>query len=115
MDRFATQIAAGGLLAMAAAMQWPGCKMLPKPASNAGPALCSFIMSAAHGTGLTLIPALMPLCSGEDSARRLLVSNPLLPVLATIGIHAAAMLAVTALLAFTAAVQRQAELNRLQG
>lgn len=67
-------------------------------ASMAGLAAWSFLMATAHGAGLMLIPALMPLCFGTDA--------PALPTDAGIGVallgvlvHSLSMLAVTGLVA----------------
>jgi hypothetical protein len=53
------------------------------------------MMSAAHGTGLMLVPALMPLCLGDASARNIAASGSLLRALAVVAVRSAAMLAVT--------------------
>jgi hypothetical protein len=60
-----------------------------------GLAAWSFLMATAHGAGLMLLPALLPLC---------LTGTPSLPrsagaTLAAVGVHSGAMLAVTALIA----------------
>ncbi len=60
-----------------------------------GLAAWSFLMATAHGAGLMLIPALMPLCLADTPAASL-VSAGVWPVaLAAIGVHALAMLLVT--------------------
>lgn len=51
------------------------------------------MMSTAHGVGLMLVPALIPLCAGNASVPELAASGPL--ALAAVGVHTAAMLAVT--------------------
>ena len=62
----------------------------------AGLALWSFMMAAAHGAGLMLVPVLIPLClSGAPGAD--LVSGASLPIaMAAIGTHTAAMLGIIA-------------------
>ncbi len=65
------------------------------PAGHAGLALWSFMMSTAHGAGLMLMPALIPLCIGNAPAREITASGSLMLALAAVGVHAAAMLAVT--------------------
>jgi hypothetical protein len=62
-----------------------------------GLAMWSFLMATAHGAGLMLWPALMPLCFPETSSPR--VSGAAVAALAGVGIHTAAMLAVTAAVA----------------
>jgi hypothetical protein len=66
-----------------------------------GLALWSFLMATAHGAGLMVLPAVMPLC---------LTGSPLGPIsggetaavtLAAVGVHTAAMLTVTGLIAIS--------------
>ncbi|MCW3477023.1 hypothetical protein [Limobrevibacterium gyesilva] len=62
----------------------------------AGLVLWSFLMATAHGAGLMLVPALMPLCAGSP-----VIGAGSLPVaLAAVGVHTLATLAVTGLIAF---------------
>jgi len=89
MDRAVLQVAAGGLLVLVAI-----CHLF-----GAGLALWSFIMSTAHGAGLMLVPALVPLCMGDASTRGLTASGSLMLALAAVGVHTAAMLAVTGVIA----------------
>jgi hypothetical protein len=69
----------------------------------AGLALWSFLMANAHGAGLMLIPAVMPLCvsgtPGEDAMRQLTVERAAPVALAALGLHTAAMLATIAIIA----------------
>jgi len=58
----------------------------------------SFLMAAAHGAGLMLWPALMPLCLA-NSAGTVPPSDPLAAGLAGVGLHTLAMLSVTAAMA----------------
>jgi hypothetical protein len=60
-----------------------------------GLAVWSFLAATAHGAGLMLWPALMPLCFPDGGA----TGGPLVPALAGVAVHTAAMLAVTALMA----------------
>ena len=97
MDRAALQAVAGGLLLVAAATHlWrraaPEVRM---PAGRVALALWSFMMSTAHGAGLMLVPALMPLCLVDASSRQIGASGSLLLALAAVGVHSAAMLVVT--------------------
>jgi hypothetical protein len=64
-------------------------------AGLAGLALWSFLMAGSHGAGLMLIPALMPLCLAGAPGSTLALSASPLVALAAIGLHTAAMLAVT--------------------
>ena len=104
MDRFALQMLAGGLLAGCALLHLSGCapKAARAPAGQAGLALWSFMMASAHGAGLMLVPALVPLCAGEASLAKMegmAGGGPLLLALAAVGVHTAAMLVVTGLVA----------------
>ena len=67
MDRVALQALAGALLVVAAMVHLSGRtpKVARAPAGHAGLALWSFMMSTAHGAGLMLVPALIPLCMGD--------------------------------------------------
>jgi hypothetical protein len=49
-----------------------------------------------------LVPALIPLCMGEGAVREITASGSLVLILAVVGVHMAAMLAVTALVAAAA-------------
>jgi hypothetical protein len=70
------------------------------PTGHAGLALWSFMMSTAHGAGLMLVPALIPLCMGDaPAAREITASGSLLLAFAAVGVHSAAMLATTGLVA----------------
>jgi hypothetical protein len=56
----------------------------------------SFLMAAAHGAGLMLVPVLLPLCLAGTPARELTASGSLAVALAAVGVHTAAMLATIA-------------------
>lgn len=104
MDRFALQVLAGGLLAACVVLHLSGCvpKAARAPAGHAGLALWSFMMASAHGAGLMLVPALVPLCAGEGTLagmEGMAGFGPLALALAAIGVHTAAMLIVTSLIA----------------
>ncbi|MET3918598.1 hypothetical protein ABID97_005429 [Variovorax sp. OAS795] len=104
MDRTLLQVAAGGLVAVLAALHFWGRtpRAARAPAGHAGLALWSFMMSTAHGAGLMLVPALIPLCMGDASSRDTGASDSLLLALAAVGVHTAAMLAVTGAVALGA-------------
>lgn len=65
-----------------------------------GLALWSFLMATAHGAGLMLLPAVIPLCLASTPAREITASGSLTVSLAAIGVHTLAMLSVTGLIAF---------------
>jgi len=60
-----------------------------------GLAVWSFLMATAHGAGLMLVPALMPLCAGLPT----IGGGSLMISLGAVAVHTLAMLAVTALVA----------------
>lgn len=99
MDRIALQLAAGALLVAALAHHlWHSKRPVHKrvPSGHAGLALWSFMMSTAHGAGLMLVPALIPLCMSEaPAAREITASGSLMLAFAAVGVHMTAMLAVT--------------------
>lgn len=66
---------------------------------KAGIALWSCLAASAHGSGLMLVPALVPLCLSAAPAREITASGSLWLALAAVAVHMAAMLAVTAVLA----------------
>ncbi len=101
MDRAMLQAVAAGLLVVGAVVHLTGHtpKVARAPAGHAGLALWSFMMATAHGAGLMLVPALIPLCMGVTSAREMTASGSLMLGLAAVGVHTAAMLAVTGLVA----------------
>jgi hypothetical protein len=69
-------------------------------AGAAGLVLWSFLMATAHGAGLMLVPALVPLCLIDSPARGLGAGGSLTMALAAVAVHSGAMLAVTAAIAF---------------
>jgi hypothetical protein len=75
----------------------------------AGLALWSFVMSSAHGAGLMLVPALLPLCTGRVSGGAFEASALALTV------HTGAMLAVIAAISmFAMSVQERGGLGFLR-
>ena len=97
IDRVVLQALAGGLLVVVAMVHLSGrtAKRAWAPAGHAGLALWSFMKSTAHGAGLMLVPALIPLCMGDAPAREITASGSLTLALAAVGVHTAAMLVVT--------------------
>jgi hypothetical protein len=63
-----------------------------------GLAAWSFLMATAHGAGLMLWPAFIPLCASATSSSTG-VGGSLPTLLAGVGLHSAAMLATTAVIA----------------
>lgn len=68
-------------------------------AGYAGVALWSFLMATAHGAWMMLVPALVPLCLADNPARAITASGSMVVALAAVGVHTAAMLATTGLVA----------------
>lgn len=101
MDRVMLQVLAGVLLVVVALCHLSGrrTRLARMPTRHAGLALWSFMMSTAHGAGLMLVPALIPLCVGDSPARAITASGSLALALAAVVLHTAAMLAVTGLVA----------------
>jgi hypothetical protein len=98
MDRVVLQALAGGLLVLVALYHLSGRATKRARVGTAGLALWSFMMSTGHGAGLMLVPALFPLCMG-DAPARISASGSLALALAAVGVHTAAMLAVTGAIA----------------
>jgi hypothetical protein len=100
MDGRVLQVVAGALLVVVVRRLWAGAtERARSPAGHAGLALWSFMMSSAHGAGLMLVPALIPLCMAGAPARQITASGSLTLALAAVGGHTAAMLAVTGAMA----------------
>ena len=59
----------------------------------------SFLMATAHGAGMMLVPALIPLCLSGTPAKELVEGGSLLIASAAIGVHGLAMLVVTGIIA----------------
>ena len=94
MDGVALQALAVGLLVVVALLHWAGRASRTRT-GRAGLALWSFIVSTAHGAGFMLVPALVPLCMASAPGREITASGSLMLALAAVGVHTAAMLAVT--------------------
>ena len=95
-------LAAAGLLLVARHVRGHP-RSLWSPTGGGALALWSFISTTAHGAGWMLVPALVPLCASQGPARELTASGSALLALAALGIHLAAMLAATAVVATGAA------------
>jgi len=67
----------------------------------AGLVLWSFLMATAHGAGLMILPALMPLCLTQPPLPNVGGAGSAAMALAAVGVHTLAMLAVTSLIALT--------------
>jgi hypothetical protein len=59
----------------------------------------SFLMATAHGAGLMLLPAIIPLCFGGSPMSNLAASGSTGIALAAVGVHTGAMLTVVTLIA----------------
>jgi hypothetical protein len=103
MDRTLVQGLAGALLLGAASYRLlPGAGQrtpISAQTGHAGIALWSFLMATAHGAGLMLVPALVPLCLADNPAREITASGSLVLALAAVGVHTAAMLVTTGVVA----------------
>jgi hypothetical protein len=67
----------------------------------AGLGVWSFLMATGHGAGLMLVPVIIPLCFASSPAAELTAAGSLSTSLAAVGVHAAAMLGVTAAIAIS--------------
>ncbi|SEO19832.1 hypothetical protein SAMN05428959_105292 [Duganella sp. CF517] len=104
MDRAMLWWLAAGLLAGIVVHQlwrFMGRRRRP-PGGPAALALWSLMISTAHGSGLMLVPALIPLCLSDTPAREISASGSMVMALAAICVHTAAMLAVTGAIAVVA-------------
>jgi hypothetical protein len=103
-ERGVLQWLAGALAVAAFAFQWSGHggRRLRTSAGDAGLALGAFTTATAHGAGMMLVPALIPLCLSDSPAREITASGSLALALAAVALHMAAMLAVTGSMAMAA-------------
>ncbi|WP_374384255.1 hypothetical protein, partial [Thermomonas sp.] len=90
------------------ALVWRGrgrrgpCGTSPAPleaSGQVGLALWSFVASTAHGSGMMLVPALVPLCLGDAPAGEITASGSLMLALAAVAVHALAMIGTLGLIA----------------
>ncbi len=99
VDPAAVRLAAGGILVLWAGYHWAyGHRHRVRVGMTAGVvglATWSFLMATAHGAGLMLVPALVPLCMGTPA----LGQGSLLIALMAIALHTVTTLAVTGLVA----------------
>jgi hypothetical protein len=65
---------------------------------QAGLVVWSFLMATAHGAGLMILPAMIPLCLAS-AAGEMPAGGPAAAALAAVAVHTAAMLVVTAAIA----------------
>lgn len=61
----------------------------------AGLTVWSFLMATAHGAGLMLLPVLIPLCLSSSAIKDVTPDASFATMMTAVGIHTAAMLAVT--------------------
>ncbi|WP_353642953.1 hypothetical protein [Mesorhizobium sp. WSM2239] len=99
VDQHALEIAAGAVLLSWAAYHGAyGHRHRVRVGMKTGMiglGLWSFLMATAHGAGLMLVPVLIPLCLSATPVSELTAVGLLPIALAAIGVHMAAMLAVT--------------------
>ncbi len=112
-QRGALQWFAAGLAAIVLAVHFLGHARhrLRVAAGRAGLALGSFAAGTAHGAGMMLVPALVPVCLSATPGREIVASGAPGLALAAVAVHLAAMLAVTGALA-TAACRGGSGLGR---
>ena len=103
LDRALLRVAAGGLLIVAVSVHLLRRRATPRspsPAGHAALALGSFMTTTAHGAGLMLVPALLPLCGAGAAAAGISAGGAVTLAIAAIVVHAAAMLATTGIVSF---------------
>jgi hypothetical protein len=66
---------------------------------QAGLVVWSFLMATAHGAGLMILPALIPLCLASQATGEMSAGGPAGIALAAVAVHTAALLVVTAAIA----------------
>ncbi|WP_082576444.1 hypothetical protein [Lysobacter sp. Root604] len=111
VDRGRVQAFAGALLVALACYRWLH-RAVPREerrggtafrvhahAGHAGMALWSCLMATAHGAGLMLVPALVPLCMSDTPAREITATGSLTLALAAVALHMTAMLITTGTIA----------------
>nr|WP_298154928.1 hypothetical protein [uncultured Pseudoxanthomonas sp.] len=95
-QRHLLALAGGGLLAFAAWRLMVHPRVALRQAaqrSHAGLAAWSCLMGTTHGSGLMLVPALLPLCMTGGPARAISATGSLALMLSAVGVHLLAMLA----------------------
>jgi len=91
---------AGACLLAFAAWRWRRRSSLSiADRSHAGLAAWSCVMGTAQGSGLMLVPALLPLCMANGPARAITATGSLLLMLAAVAVHLLAMLVTTQVIA----------------
>lgn len=94
-----TRVAAGLLIGWAAWHALYGHRQRPLVGMRTGLIgllLWSFMMATAHGAGLMLVPALLPICAGAASASQFTTDAAIPMALAALALHTATMLATIA-------------------
>jgi hypothetical protein len=66
---------------------------------QAGLVLWSFLMATAHGAGLMILPAMIPLCLPASPGAEMTAGGSATTVLAAVAVHTAALLAITGVVA----------------
>src|SRR5215469_6958933 len=103
IDRRPLLMAAGGGLILWALYHLAyGCRhpaRIGMQTGFAGLLAWSFLMATAHGAGLMLVPALVPLCLSGSGAGGITAASPLIDSLAAVGVHTGAAVAVSGIIA----------------
>jgi hypothetical protein len=103
LDPVLLRIVAGALLVGAAAVCLRRGARRQRPfdreARHAGIAIWTFLMGSAHSAGLLLVPAPLPMCLDGGAQPAVAISTSLMPALAAVTLHTAAMLLTTGAIA----------------
>ena len=100
--RLLLMVAGGGLILWALYHLAYGCRhpaRIGMQAGLAGLLAWSFLMASAHGAGLMLVPAVIPLCFSGNEASGIAVAGALVTSLAAVGLHTAVMVGVSGIIA----------------
>ena len=100
--RLLLMVAGGGLILWALYHLAYGCRhpaRIGMQVGLAGLLAWSFLMASAHGAGLMLVPAVIPLCFSGNEASGIAVAGALVTSLAAVGLHTAVMVGVSGIIA----------------
>ena len=101
-ERGYVRAAVAVVLVVAALVRWRRggvCMAVGAQGGRAGRVLGAFLTSSLHGTGMMLVPALVPLCGADMPAREIVGTGSLVLAATALVLHLAVALATTAIVA----------------